>query len=188
MKSFFVLFLIAVSFTSCKEQAVITNDNKMNESILKDYAEYNLWANQQFIDWLENASDEQLERELESSFSTLRATLIHLWGAEFGWLTALKNEPWSRPFEGDTFEESNSALFERFIETSTAFRTFVKNMDESSFTQNPKKDAEYTNEEIILTVFNHASYHRGQLVTLGRQVGLTAPPRTDYIYYVREIR
>lgn len=182
------LFLIAFIVLSCKDQPVITKENTMNESILEDYANYNLWANEQFVEWLSNATDEQLETEIESSFSTIRATIIHLWGAEYGWLTALKNEPWGRPFDGDTFDGSNKDLFDHFIKTSTAFKAFVNNIEASNFKNKPKTDAEYTNEEVVLTVFNHASYHRGQIITLGRQIGLTAPPRTDYIYYVREVR
>jgi uncharacterized damage-inducible protein DinB len=34
-------------------------------------------------------------------------------------------------------------------------------------------------------VFNHGTYHRGQLVTMLRQVGVTEIPQTDYIAFVR---
>jgi uncharacterized damage-inducible protein DinB len=34
-------------------------------------------------------------------------------------------------------------------------------------------------------VINHATYHRGQLATLLRQLGRT-PPSTDYVRYLRE--
>jgi uncharacterized damage-inducible protein DinB len=35
-------------------------------------------------------------------------------------------------------------------------------------------------------VVNHATYHRGQLVTLLRQLGRTPPP-TDYTRWLREM-
>lgn len=47
-----------------------------------------------------------------------------------------------------------------------------------------KDQKEISIADIILHVFNHATYHRGQLITMGRQVGLTLPPRTDYIYFL----
>ena len=40
--------------------------------------------------------------------------------------------------------------------------------------------------EIMLHLFNHQSYHRGQLVTMLRQVGFTEIPNLDYISYVRK--
>jgi len=33
---------------------------------------------------------------------------------------------------------------------------------------------------------NHGTFHRGQLVTMGRSLGLTDPPKTDFIHYLRE--
>lgn len=41
-------------------------------------------------------------------------------------------------------------------------------------------------QEIMPRVFNHATYYRGQLITMGRQVGLQNPPRADYIYHIAE--
>jgi len=35
-------------------------------------------------------------------------------------------------------------------------------------------------------VANHATYHRGQIVTMLRQLGRT-PPSTDYIRWLREV-
>ncbi|MCW3088046.1 MAG: hypothetical protein JWQ78_1432, partial [Sediminibacterium sp.] len=40
-------------------------------------------------------------------------------------------------------------------------------------------------KEILLHLFNHGTYHRGQLVTLLRQVGVEEIPRTDYIEFSR---
>jgi uncharacterized damage-inducible protein DinB len=39
--------------------------------------------------------------------------------------------------------------------------------------------------DLMRHVVNHGSYHRGQLVTMLRQLG-KAPPSTDYILYLRE--
>jgi len=38
--------------------------------------------------------------------------------------------------------------------------------------------------DMIHHCMNHSTYHRGQLITIGRQAGLQDPPRTDFIYYV----
>ncbi|MBK6840509.1 MAG: hypothetical protein IPG90_21225 [Bacteroidetes bacterium] len=52
--------------------------------------QYNLWANQRLLDIIsEHCSDEQLNRELVSSFPTIRKTLLHIWGAESVWLIRL---------------------------------------------------------------------------------------------------
>ena len=40
--------------------------------------------------------------------------------------------------------------------------------------------------QIVLHVVNHATLHRGQVVAMLRQLGMT-PPGTDLIYYYREL-
>jgi uncharacterized damage-inducible protein DinB len=40
--------------------------------------------------------------------------------------------------------------------------------------------------ELMRHVVNHATYHRGQIVTMLRQLGKT-PPSTDYIRFLREV-
>jgi len=30
---------------------------------------------------------------------------------------------------------------------------------------------------------NHGTYHRGQIITIARNIGITDPPTTDYNYY-----
>jgi uncharacterized damage-inducible protein DinB len=38
---------------------------------------------------------------------------------------------------------------------------------------------------MLLHVFNHSNFHRGQLVTILRQLGEEKIPQTDYIHYSR---
>jgi len=47
-------------------------------------------------------------------------------------------------------------------------------------------DYSIARKDIIMTVINHGNYHRGQIVTLLRQLGVTTIPKTDYIEWVRE--
>ena len=41
--------------------------------------------------------------------------------------------------------------------------------------------------EILLHVFNHGTYHRGQLVTMLRALGVTNLPATDFIVWSRAV-
>ncbi|WP_315819131.1 DinB family protein [Paraflavitalea speifideaquila] len=35
---------------------------------------------------------------------------------------------------------------------------------------------------------NHSTYHRGQVVTIGHQVGLKDAPITDYMFYLLKVK
>jgi uncharacterized damage-inducible protein DinB len=39
--------------------------------------------------------------------------------------------------------------------------------------------------EVVMHVFNHSTYHRGQLVTMMRQLGENNLPQTDFIHFTR---
>jgi uncharacterized damage-inducible protein DinB len=45
------------------------------KKIMSNYADYNLWVNQHFVNWLSPKSDELLYAEVPSSFSTIVKTL-----------------------------------------------------------------------------------------------------------------
>jgi uncharacterized damage-inducible protein DinB len=151
------------------------------DNITKRYAAYNTWANHQMADWLRQAGEERMNREMESSFPTLHRTVMHLWGAETGWLSTIQNREWERPAEVTDAD----SLLDALLATSALFEAHVLSLSEKDFLEKKKVGkSEMTVEDIVHHVFNHATYHRGQLITMGRQVGLPDPPRTDYIYYL----
>jgi uncharacterized damage-inducible protein DinB len=169
-----------------KKQALSENNKTMEGiSVVKNYAAYNHWANARLAEWLQEATHEQLHMEIESSFNTLVKTVKHLWNAEFGWLQTIMDLPWGSP--ASDFEGSDEELLKKFLETSAAFEKHGMKLKDKDLKRTIPlgKDKNPTPvEDIILHVFNHATYHRGQLITMGRQAGLSAPPRTDYIYYI----
>ena len=55
------------------------------KKLMTNYAEYNLWVNQQFVKWLTTKSDDLLHKEVPSSFSSIVKTLNHIWATEEYW-------------------------------------------------------------------------------------------------------
>ncbi len=150
------------------------------------YAQYNEWANEQMTSWLMQASDSQMHKTIESSFNTLYKTVVHLWNAEVGWMQSVKNESWQSAIHPDSLISSTD-LLKGWQTTSSNLAKLVNSLNSVGLQSKRvvgKKDVPL--EDILLHVFNHATYHRGQLITMGRQVGLTNPPRLDYIYYITQ--
>jgi uncharacterized damage-inducible protein DinB len=176
--------LLLCLFFTVKASNNSNSSNMEPTNLLKSYATYNRWANEQMVNWLKTATDSQLNQEVESSFSSLRATTKHIFNAEFGWLTTLNSESW----QSISDYENTDDFFNAFIENSKAFENKVSAiMKQEGFEELRYlgKDKRATSiADIILHVFNHSTFHRGQLITIGRQVGLKNPPRTDYIYFI----
>ncbi len=154
------------------------------QKLRNNYADYNLWANKTLIDWLESKPAELLNKEVLSSFPSIIKSLAHLWDTERFWLLVLQgaNPEW-RNFEG-TNEEVESGL----LKESECFSRYVHSLTEAELLEDCMLDTPWAKGklpryEFIQHCFNHASYHRGQIITIGRNVGLTDAPNTDYNYY-----
>jgi uncharacterized damage-inducible protein DinB len=160
------------------------NESHPTDSVLVKYTAYNLWANTQFAQWFGEASEDIFNQEIESSFNTIKQTLIHIWNAEYVWLQLLKQESMGDP-PGKTFAGNSEELLNAVIAQSTEFYEFVSSMTdlELNSSREGSSGRVFSVADIIHHCMNHSTYHRGQLVTMGRQAGLKSPPRTDLIYY-----
>lgn len=151
------------------------------------YAAYNLWANGQLADWLAAAPADAWTIEIESSFNSLQKTALHIWSAEYLWLQVLLDEPYddnpTKNFHGEPNE-----LVAGWLQASARFAEYVASLSEEAIagTRGSGSDRPPLSvSDIIQHCMNHSTYHRGQLITMGRQAGLPSPPQTDFIHYVR---
>jgi uncharacterized damage-inducible protein DinB len=160
------------------------------ESLLKSSASYNLWANTQLVTWLKSKPAELLVREMYSSFPTLRDTLLHIWAAEEIWIERMMQVPAST-FLSFRFTGTTEDVLEGILKQSKAMESYVNDLSDADFQEictfnllNGTEDSR-TRVKMIYHCLNHSSYHRGQIVTMARNFGLTDPPGTDYIKYIR---
>lgn len=161
------------------------------ETLLKDSAAYNLWAHTRLVNWLKNHPSNLLEREMASSFPTIALTLLHIWGAEKVWHERLCQAP-LEPFLSQTFQGTTEEVLQGLLKMSETFANYVEELPEDDFHAycdfkllNGTADRRIRSN-MIHHCMNHSSYHRGQVVTMARSVGLTDPPQMDYILYVRQ--
>jgi uncharacterized damage-inducible protein DinB len=161
------------------------------KALLVNYTQFNVWANERIIAFLkDNVSEEQLDKEIISSFPSLRKTLYHIWDAEGIWHARLNGSSpvfgLSKRFNGST-EESYQAL----LANSKAFADLIASKDEKYFQETlhyaNTKGVKFENRicDIVQHCMNHSSYHRGQIITMLRQLGFTDLFETDYIAYCR---
>lgn len=172
------------------DNQIMIQSNTQNEdlkSMIERYAAYNHWADQQLAEWLSSDSDEDLSREIESSFSSIKETVIHIWNAEYLWLQIVKEESYENS-PAKSFEGNKEELLAGWLKASENFSNHVKTMSiEDLQVKRPrsKGDGHTLIMDMIQHCMNHSTYHRGQIITMGRQAGLENPPRTDFIYYVQ---
>lgn len=161
------------------------------KQLLQQYAAYNIWANNKLFDCINNLSDDQIQREITSSFPSLYKTVLHVLDAENIWWQRIKlAEHIEIPSEN--FTGSFGELIKKLNMQSAQWEAWVSNATENQLNhvfayQNTKKEQfKQPVYEMLLHLFNHGTYHRGQLVTMLRQLGVEKIPPTDYIIFSRK--
>ena len=153
-------------------------------SLMRSYANYNLWANTTLINWLRTKEPATLEQEVASSFPSIKLTIVHIWQVQRYWLSILSREEFvPQEFKGDT-----GKAFTTLLEQSEALARYIGEMTaediaDKTLVVSPWFECNFENFEYIMQIMNHSTYHRGQIVTIGRNLGFTDAPMTDYNYY-----
>ena len=90
------------------------------KEILSNYTNYNFWANKRIAEMLRENS-ETADKEIKSSFPSLKKTLCHIWGAEDLWQMRLRGESLSY-VPGFDFSGSIEEAIEKSLVVSTKFK------------------------------------------------------------------
>lgn len=161
------------------------------KEILIQFATYNIWATKKLTNRILLLSKEQHECTIESSFPSLRLTLFHMLDAESIWWQRLKLAEHLIIPSNNTLKTTPEIIAE-LKEMNLKWLEWIEkaNMNQIEFVfayQNSKKEQfKQPVWQMLLHVFNHATYHRGQLVTILRQLKEEKVPSTDFIEWSRK--
>jgi len=161
------------------------------KKLLLEYAAYNVWANQRMIDCISNLTDDQINREINSSYKSIYATLLHLWDAESIWWQRIKLQE-QVDVPGSHFNGSVLELGANLMKQSKQWKEWVDIATEAAlehefiYRNSKKEQFKQPVSEVLIHLFNHQTYHRGQLITMFRQVGVEEVPGTDFISFTRK--
>jgi len=158
--------------------------------LLRFMFQYNQWADRRLLDACASLSNEQFTRNLGSSFSSVRDTVTHLYGAEYVWNERFQGRSPAALVSGAGFPDL-AAIRAKLEEMDAYYIDFVSKLTKQDLDRVIKYKG-FTGDEFsnplwqsLHQLTNHASYHRGQVVTMLRQLGVKAVS-TDLIMYYRE--
>lgn len=154
------------------------------KELLQQYAAYNIWATKLLTDRISKLSDEAISREIVSSFPSLYKTLQHMWLAEEIWWKRLKLVE-SIVLESEKFTGTFTEMVDVLAKQSQQYKDWIDGATETqlvhvfAYVRN-KEQHKMPVYQMLHHVFNHATYHRGQLVTMLNQLGADKIPGTDF--------
>ncbi|UWX60455.1 DinB family protein [Chryseobacterium oranimense] len=156
------------------------------KTLITHSVQYNNWVVSKYIDWLSEKSDEQLNQEVISSFPTILLTLHHIWQTQEYWWSHISGADFN--FAEISAAMSKEEIFAGIKKNSQKLADYVETLSEEDLTENVKIDSpwfqcDFSKYEYIQHAIIHGTYHRGQIVTMGRNVGITDAPMTDYNFW-----
>ncbi|HYV96622.1 MAG TPA: DinB family protein [Gemmatimonadaceae bacterium] len=161
----------------------------MNLAYLETLLDYHYWARDRMLTAVEQLTPDEYERDLRNSFPAVRDTVNHLFLAEWIWFSRWQGQsPGGFPSKEEL--PDFATVRRRWLDQEPRVRAFVSGLDDIqrpySYTLLNGTAATSKFWEMLVHVVNHATYHRGQVTTMLRQLGAKPPASMDMITYFRE--
>jgi uncharacterized damage-inducible protein DinB len=157
---------------------------------LRTLLDYHYWARDVILEAVTPLTPEQFTRQVTSSFGSIRDTVAHTYAADRVWFTRWMGESPQSLIAYDQFPDVAS-IRKAWGELEGKVRPFVDRLGDAGvsrmFEYKLLSGAAGASPffEMLTHVVNHASYHRGQVTTLLRQIGAQPPKSTDMITFYR---
>lgn len=157
---------------------------------IRELYAYTRWADERVLRAVTEISNEQFTRDMGNSFRSIRDTLVHILAVQWVWVSRCEGvSPREMPRE---WKECTVLELRRVWEEVAARQAaYVAKLEESDL----DREIRYTNTagqpyasiltRVLRHVVNHATYHRGQVATMLRQLG-RQPPSTDLTAFYLE--
>jgi len=146
--------------------------------------DYNYWARDRQLEACATLSAEQLAQRLGGSFPSVGETLAHLVAVEWiwhqRWVGRLPNKNEFTEYTAATSADL-ATVRARWQAVESDMRAFLAGLTDTdlrkpfTYTNLSGKSCTYALWQMLLHVANHQTYHRGQVTTLLRQLGVAAP-------------
>lgn len=161
------------------------------KELLQQYAAFNHWANEKITEVILKLDGNTQQQIVASSFPNLYATVLHMWDAESAWWQRIKlYEKIVLPSEN--FNQGMQEVVNGLQQQDRLWEDWISNATlpalEHVVAYHNSKREQFKQPvfQIILHVFNHCTYHRGQLVTMLRTLGVDKIPPMDFIVWSRK--
>jgi uncharacterized damage-inducible protein DinB len=163
------------------------------KELLLAHTGYSAWATRQLLDACSTLTPDQLDSDLGASHTSILRTLRHIHDGERVWLRRLVEVDNVHLPPGPAPEHSFEFLVQSWPELWEGYRQWLESASDDDLTCELSTLLPSTVFagganlcvpcwQIVLHAVNHSTFHRGQIVTMLRNLGIQ-PPTTDLTFY-----
>jgi uncharacterized damage-inducible protein DinB len=171
----------------CCRYRLAEGDSHVTTNDIQELYDYGRWANRKLLDAVSTLSAEEFTRSVGGSYGSIRTTLVHLLGAEWGWLARCGG-----PARGDRLKPEDYPTFESVVELARTVegyeRDFLPTLNDADLTRVvefsivPPQTYRMTVGRMLQHAAIHSIHHRGQAALLTRMLG-HPPGNFDALFY-----
>lgn len=163
----------------------------MTRESLRLLFDYHYWARDRMLTALARLSQDDYVRSLGGSFGSIRETAVHIYSADWVWHSRWQGVSPTAMLGAEALGDV-AALTAAWADLEGRVRHLLDEMTEADLTR--ELDYHLMSGQPGRSVFwhmaqhvvNHATYHRGQVTTLLRQIGAAPPASMDLIAFYRD--
>jgi len=155
--------------------------------LMVNFTDYNAWANEMMVNFLALMPAQSWYTEVPSSFNTIAKTINHILAIQEYWYSVITESAYTS--DRRTIGDPDAIeVFDSLVSHSVLLKEAIQKFSDEDFLKkirvdSPRFPANLPRYEYIMQLLNHSTYHRGQVVTIGRSLGFTDAPNTDYHFY-----
>lgn len=160
---------------------------KIDPDFLRLQLDYSRWASERSLEAASALNDEELNRDLGVSYKGVFGTLLHVFQADRIWLSRLRGSPrfslaepdesWTLP----TLTDGWRNIADGYADWITGVTDAEANL---CYKNLAGQDYSLPVWQVVMHIVNHATYHRGQITSMLRQLGYS-PIATDlHVFYL----
>ena len=163
----------------------------MDTRDLQTLLDYHYWARDRVLDAAGPLTPEQFTRDLGSSFKSVRDTLVHTYAAEWAWHSRWRGVSPTSLLPPHDFPDVQT-IRARWADLEQHVRGFLDDLGEPGIARVIEfrllngQPGTMPFWQMLQHIVNHASYHRGQVTTMLRQLGAQPAKSMDMIGFYRE--
>ncbi len=163
----------------------------MTADDVRTLLDYHYWARDRLLAAIAPLTDEQRTRDMGSSFRSIHDTLVHIFAAEWAWHSRWRGVSPTALSQAGALPDL-ATMQSRWADLEQQVRAHVDAAGDAGlervyqFTSLAGVAGQATLGQMVQHVVNHASYHRGQVTTMLRQIGAAPAASLDLFAFFRE--
>ncbi|MDG3581391.1 DinB family protein [Galbibacter pacificus] len=153
------------------------------KKVITDSVTYTNWVHQKYMEWLSKKPEELLNKEVPSSYNSIIKTLNHILSTQEYWWSIINESSEFVPRQNNAYLNKKE-IFYALDKNSKKVQAYIASLSEKELQRKVRIKTEwfscsFSKYDYIQHLVIHSTYHRGQIVTIGRNIGITDAPMTD---------